>query len=66
MILYYFFNNYKFNKNHHAKYLQFINDKTIKIDKDYSSTCIFSDTVTNRQCNEFDTLGHVFFVTRLI
>ena len=47
MILYYYFDNYVFNKSHHDKIVQ-------NTGEGFGSICIFGEEITNKQCNKFD------------
>ena len=54
IILLYYSENLKFNREHHGKEIIFINDTTItKNEKMGTNVCIFGDEITSKQCNKF-------------
>ena len=55
IILFYYYDNFKFNKDIHGDNIKFISNKIVKINKNNHcwSTCIFGKTILNKDCNKF-------------
>eukprot|EP01083_Nonionella_stella_P002397 6929_1 len=54
LILFYFYETFKFNVHNHGKGFRFINNQTVEKISSETATCIFGEQITSKKCKGFD------------